>query len=140
MNIPPSGSDQCASFVGCLLIVAQGPVYAKLAADLGRNYLAAVFLAFLVATLATGLALVGLGRPQSITVTTLRGLPAWPWLGGLFGAIHVVISMQSIPVVGISVFTCSLSWGASWARRSTINSRCWGSNGDRSSGTAYWAS
>ena len=44
------------------------------------------------------------GSFRGLTTATLTGLPLWVWLGGLVGAVHVVISMQSIPVLGITLF------------------------------------
>jgi transporter family-2 protein len=92
------------AFFGGMLVAAQGPIYARLAEGLGRNYLLAVFLAFTTAALVTGLMALASGNFRGLTVGMLTGLPRWVWLGGMFGAIHVVISMQSIPALGASLF------------------------------------
>ncbi|MEZ5397846.1 MAG: DMT family transporter [Bryobacterales bacterium] len=92
------------AFIGGMLVAAQGPIYARLSEGLGRDPLLAVFLAFLTATFVTGLIAVLAGSFRSFTPVTLAALPMWVWLGGLFGAIQVVISMQSIPILGVTLF------------------------------------
>jgi transporter family-2 protein len=93
-----------AAFIGGMLVAAQGPIYARLSEGLGRDYLVAVFLAFLTATLATGVLVFATGHHRAITVAAISGLPLWAWLGGLLGATHVLISMQAIPVLGVTLF------------------------------------
>ena len=92
------------AFLGGMLVAAQGPIYARLSEGLGRNCHLAVFLAFATAALVTGAMAVVTGSFRGLTTATLTGLPLWVWLGGSFGAVHVVISMQSIPVLGITLF------------------------------------
>lgn len=92
------------AFLGGILVAAQGPIYARLAEELGRNYLLAVFLAFATAALVTGFMALVTGSFRGLSAATLSGLPIWVWLGGMFGAVHVVISMQSIPVLGVTLF------------------------------------
>lgn len=92
------------AFLGGVLVAAQGPIYARLAEGLGRNYLLAVFLAFTTAAFVTGIMALATGSFRGLTTATLTGLPLWVWLGGLFGAVQVVISMQSIPVLGVTLF------------------------------------
>ena len=82
------------AFVGGMLVAAQGPIYARLSAGLNRDYLLAVFLAFSTAAVLTGALALLSGSFRSLSVATLSHLPLWVWLGGVFGAIHVVISMQ----------------------------------------------
>lgn len=92
------------AFLGGMLVAAQGPIYARLSDSLNRDYLLAVFLAFATATAATGTLALIAGSFRNLTIAVLVSLPPWVWLGGLFGAIHVVISMQSIPVLGVTLF------------------------------------
>ncbi len=92
------------AFVGGMLVAAQGPIYARLSEGLGRDHLLAVFLAFATATFATGISALATGSFRTLSVPTLAQLPYWVWLGGLFGAVHVLISMQSIPVLGVTMF------------------------------------
>ncbi len=93
-----------SAVVGGMLVAAQGPIYAKLSGELNRDPLAAVFVAFLTATLAIGLLALVSGSWRSISATVLLGLPSWVWLGGLLGACHVMISMRAIPVTGATAF------------------------------------
>ncbi len=88
--------------IGGMLVAAQGPIYARLSEGLRGDSLAAVFLAFLSATFATGLLVLGAGNWRSMS--GLANLPPWVWLGGLLGACHVVISMHAIPRVGVGTF------------------------------------
>ncbi|MEL6465651.1 MAG: DMT family transporter [Pseudomonadota bacterium] len=92
------------AFAGGMLVAAQGPIYARLSAGLNRDYLLAVFLAFSTAAALTGALAVLSGSFRSLTMTTITHLPLWVWLGGVFGAVHVVISMQSIPALGVTLF------------------------------------
>ncbi|AML51049.1 DMT family transporter [Falsihalocynthiibacter arcticus] len=92
------------AFLGGILVAAQGPIYARLSEGLGRNYLLAVFLAFTTAAFVTGIMALATGSFRGLTTATLTGSPLWVWLGGMFGAVHVVISMQSIPVLGVTLF------------------------------------
>ena len=89
---------------GGFLVAAQGPIYARLSEGLGRDHMTAVFLAFLTATIALGILVLATGRHRTLVPGDLIRLPYWVWLGGLFGAIHVAISMQTIPVLGVSAF------------------------------------
>lgn len=92
------------AFAGGMLVAAQGPIYARLAAELNRDYLLAVFLAFATAATVTGTVAFFAGSFRNVAVGALVQLPIWVWLGGFFGAAHVVISMQSIPVLGVTLF------------------------------------
>ncbi|MCB1348204.1 MAG: DMT family transporter [Maritimibacter sp.] len=93
-----------AAFIGGMLVAAQGPIYARLSEGVGRDPLLAVFLAFATATCATGLVALLSGSFRSLVPAALAALPAWVWLGGLFGAVQVVISMRTIPILGVTVF------------------------------------
>ena len=92
------------AFIGGMLVAAQGPIYARLSQGLGRDYLLAVFLAFATAAFATGALALATGSFRNISLPALANLPPWVWLGGLFGAVHVVISMQSVPALGVTLF------------------------------------
>jgi transporter family-2 protein len=61
-------------------------------------------LACLTATIITGVLVVGLGGWRSITLASLTELPRWVWLGSLLGACQVIISMRTIPTIGVSTF------------------------------------
>lgn len=103
MNFAPLVFAGLALFGG-ILVAAQGPIYARLSDGLNRDHLLAVFLAFATAAVATGTLALIAGSFRNLTIAALGSLPHWVWLGGLFGAIHVVISMQSIPVLGATLF------------------------------------
>jgi len=92
------------AFVGGLLVAAQGPIYAKLSSSLNRDYLLAVFLAFSTAAALTGTLAFITGSFRNLSVVALSQLPPWVWLGGVFGAVHVAISMKSIPAIGVTAF------------------------------------
>lgn len=97
-----------AALVGGLLVAAQGPIYARLAAGLGGRVMLAVCLAFLLGACVTGALALASGGLRGLTAAglgrALGAVPAWVWLGGLFGACQVAISMQAIPVLGAMVF------------------------------------
>lgn len=99
------------AFVGGMLVAAQGPIYAWLSEGLGRNPILGVFLAFATATLITGLIAFATGSLRTLTVSALISLPRWVWLGGLFGAFQVVISMWTIPVLGVTFFVVAVVTG-----------------------------
>ncbi len=92
-----------AALVGGVLVAAQGPIYARLADGLDHNLLAAAFLAFLTATVFLGLIVLvsGVSLPQP---SGLARMPAWVWLGGLFGAYQVMVSMTAVPRLGVVSF------------------------------------
>lgn len=100
-----------AAFVGGVLVAAQGPIYARLAGELGGNRATAVFLAFVVGAVASGAAMLATGGQRTLTMTGIVSVPAWVWLGGVLGAVHVAISMQAIPVLGASAFLAMVVLG-----------------------------
>jgi transporter family-2 protein len=89
--------------LGGVLVAAQGPIYARLSALVGGNPLAPAFLAFATATLVLGAALLA-GQVRLPDARQLAALPWWVWLGGLFGAYQVMVSMQAVPVLGVTLF------------------------------------
>lgn len=92
-----------AAVTGGMLIAAQGPIYARMSALLGGNPLVVAFLAFALATCALGLMLLA-GQPRLPDAGQLRALPWWVWLGGLFGVYQVMVSMQAVPLLGVTLF------------------------------------
>lgn len=92
-----------AAVLGGVLIAAQGPIYARMSAALGGNPLFAAFLAFGMATLALGLALI-LRQTPAPNAGQFAQLPWWVWLGGLYGAYQVLVSMQAVPRLGVTLF------------------------------------
>ncbi len=92
-----------AAFLGGVLVAAQGPIYARLAAALAGNQAAAVFLAFVVGAAASGAVMLATGAQRALSPAAL--------LGGVLGAVHVTISMQAIPVLGASAFLAMVVLG-----------------------------
>jgi transporter family-2 protein len=92
-----------AVLIGGILVAAQGPIYARLAGGLNDNPLAAAFLAFFTAAIFLGLILLapGFERPK---LPHLARLPPWVWLGGVFGAYQVIVSMIAVPRLGVTLF------------------------------------
>lgn len=62
------------TFVGGMLVAAQGPIYARLSESLNQNYLLAVFLAFATASAVTGLLAAFAGSFRDMSVGTLLSL------------------------------------------------------------------
>ena len=80
------------------------PLQALINARLGHSTTGGLFASacsFLVGTIA--LALVLLVTRQALpSLDTVARLPAWTWLGGLFGAAFVVVATLAIPRIGAS--------------------------------------
>ena len=78
----------------------QAPTNAKLMSAVGSPVNAA-FISFAVGTLALGLAAAVMHvRPDGAAV---RGLPAWAWVGGLYGCIFVIAAAWSVPRYGAAL-------------------------------------
>ena len=78
----------------------QAPTNARLMAAVGSPVNAA-FISFTVGTLALGLAAAVLHvRPDGAAV---RGLPAWAWVGGLYGCVFVIAAAWSVPRYGAAL-------------------------------------
>lgn len=92
-----------AVVLGGVLVAAQGPIYARMAAGLSTGSLVAAFLAFATAALVLGAGLL-IGQARLPEMKQVFALPWWVWLGGLFGAYQVMISMQAVPVLGVTLF------------------------------------
>ena len=78
----------------------QAPTNARLMAAVGSPVNAA-FISFAVGTLALGLAAAVLHvRPDGAAV---RGLPAWAWVGGLYGCVFVIAAAWAVPRYGAAM-------------------------------------
>lgn len=78
----------------------QAPTNARLAAGLGSPVNAA-FVSFLVGTVALGMLATALQtRPD---MQTVRGLPTWAWIGGLYGCVFVVSAAWGVPRYGAAL-------------------------------------
>ncbi|WP_396595313.1 DMT family transporter [Brevundimonas sp. R86498] len=77
----------------------QAPTNARLATAVSSPVNAA-FVSFAVGTAALGLLALALQtRPD---VTAMRGLPAYAWVGGLYGAVFVVAAAWAVPRLGVA--------------------------------------
>ncbi|MDP3403253.1 MAG: DMT family transporter [Brevundimonas sp.] len=77
----------------------QAPTNARLATAVSGPVNAA-FVSFAVGTAALGLLAMALqSRPD---VTAMRALPAYAWVGGLYGAVFVVAAAWAVPRLGVA--------------------------------------
>lgn len=78
----------------------QAPTNARLAAGVGSPVNAA-FVSFAVGTVALGLLATALQtRPDMMSV---KSLPAWAWIGGLYGCVFVVSAAWGVPRYGAAL-------------------------------------
>ena len=83
-----------------VLVAVQAPTNAILARASGSPVVAA-FISFCVGTLAlTALVVTGSGR---LTAPELREVPWYAWVGGLYGAVFVVVAAYAAPRIGVGV-------------------------------------
>lgn len=89
-----------AVIIGGALIAAQGPIYTRMATDLGGPIQAAM-LAFALgaAALLALLAASGGTFPRRAEITSV---PIWAWFGGLIGVYVVLISILAVPRMGVA--------------------------------------
>lgn len=60
----------------------------------------------------TALVLLGLALREPIpTLAMARGVPAWSWMGGLFGAAYIALSIVLAPKIGVASFVVLLIAG-----------------------------
>ena len=89
-----------AMILGGAATALQGPTNARLAGAVGSPVNAA-FISFLVGTVALGLLALALQtRPD---VQAMKALPAWAWLGGLYGCVFVVAAAWGVPRIGVAL-------------------------------------
>lgn len=81
------------------LLAIQPPTNAVLARASGSVVLAAL-VSFAIGTVVLGAFWAATDRTS---VSSLRGVPAWAWLGGLYGAFYVAASAYAAPRLGLSV-------------------------------------
>ena len=78
----------------------QAPTNARLMGAVGSPVNAA-FISFAVGTLALGLAAAAMQvRPDT---AAMKGLPAWAWVGGLYGCVFVIAAAWSVPRYGAAM-------------------------------------
>lgn len=59
----------------------------------------AAFISFLIGTLILGVLTVRMGKPFFVT-SEIRNIPWWAWLGGVFGALNITVSVFLAPKIG----------------------------------------
>ncbi|RSB46170.1 MULTISPECIES: DMT family transporter [Brevundimonas] len=89
-----------AMILGGAATALQGPTNARLASAVGSPVNAAL-VSFFVGTVALALVAVTLqARPD---VQAMKALPAWAWLGGLYGCVFVVAAAWGVPKIGVAL-------------------------------------
>ena len=78
----------------------QAPTNARLAGGLGSPVNAA-FVSFAVGTVALGLLATALQTRQDMA--SVKSLPAWAWVGGLYGCVFVVSAAWGVPRYGAAL-------------------------------------
>ncbi|MGV8944450.1 DMT family transporter [Thermomonas sp.] len=96
------GALLVAVLIGAILPL-QGLINARLGTHIGGAVVAA-FVSFLVGTLMLGVYLLGTRTPLALQ-GSLK-LPAWVWVGGVFGAIYVACFTVLIPRIGAASMIC----------------------------------
>ncbi len=87
----------------------QAGINARLAQILGSP-IRASFVSFLVGTIALLLVALFVFKPLPST-GRLGGAPWWVWIGGLLGAVYVVVSVVSAPKIGAATLFATLVAG-----------------------------
>ncbi|WP_427791137.1 DMT family transporter [Brevundimonas diminuta] len=89
-----------AMIIGGAATALQGPTNARLATAVGSPVNAA-FVSFFVGTVALGVLAMALQtRPD---VQAMKTLPAWAWMGGLYGCVFVVAAAWGVPRIGVAL-------------------------------------
>jgi transporter family-2 protein len=91
-----------AVIVGGALIAAQGPIYSRMADQVGGP-LHAAMLAFGVGTLALLVLLLTTGSPVP-RKSEIAAVPLWMWAGGLIGVYVVLTSIVAVPRLGVASY------------------------------------
>lgn len=86
------------TLVGGIILAVQPPTNAMLARASGSVILAAL-VSFVVGTAA--IAAIWLAGDRT-SPTLLKGVPAWAWLGGLYGAFYVGAAAYAAPRLGVA--------------------------------------
>lgn len=91
-----------AVIAGGALIAAQGPIYTRMATDLGGPVQAAMLAFALGAVALLGLLLVTGGAfPRRADVALV---PVWAWFGALIGVYVVLVSVLAVPRLGVAPY------------------------------------
>jgi len=90
------------ALVAGALLAAQGPILARLAVHAGGPIQAAI--------VAFGIGLVALLAVCLLSGGTLR-MPVWVWAGGLIGTSLLVLTLYSVPRIGVTTFAAAVVCG-----------------------------
>jgi transporter family-2 protein len=89
------------AFLAGMFIAVQAPTNALLARGVGSPVNAAL-VSFIIGTLALAAVAIALGvRPGA---GTMRALPWYAWIGGLYGAVFVAVAAFAAPRMGVTYF------------------------------------
>jgi len=98
--MPPSWFSLLIVIIAGGATALQAPTNARLAAGVGSPVNAA-FVSFAVGTMALGvLAAVLHTRPD---MGSVKALPGWAWLGGLYGCVFVIAAAWGVPRLGAAL-------------------------------------
>ncbi|MFN4287828.1 MAG: DMT family transporter [Brevundimonas sp.] len=95
----PTAFAFIAVIIGGALTALQGPTNARLASATGSAVNAAL-ISFAVGTVA--LLMLAAVLQTRVDMAATRALPAYAWLGGLYGAVFVVASAYAVPKLGVA--------------------------------------
>ena len=98
--MPASAIPLLLAVLAGVLVAIQAPTNAILSKASGSPVVAA-FISFCVGTLALS-ALVAMGSGR-LTAPELREVPWYAWVGGLYGAVFVVVAAYAAPRIGVGV-------------------------------------
>jgi transporter family-2 protein len=98
-----------AAVIAGAMVAAQGPIFARMAQHAGGP-LQAAFIAF-----SLGLAVILLfnlvAASELPQASELTRAPKWVWLGGVIGALMVILSIFAIPKIGVGAFMAAVIFG-----------------------------
>jgi len=97
-----------ASLAGAL-IAAQGPIYSRMAVDVG-NPVHAGMLAFTTGAIFFFLLSVIIGAPLP-ELSAVKQVPLWVWFGGAIGVFVVLVSIFAVPQLGVASYSVALIAG-----------------------------
>ncbi|AIM16970.1 MULTISPECIES: DMT family transporter [Neobacillus] len=85
------------AFIGGIAVAIQGQINGGLGKKAG--VLEAAFISFGIGTLALFFTVIFFGKGNLFVVTTV---PKWQLIGGLLGAIYVIVAVFSVPKIGVA--------------------------------------
>jgi len=91
------------AFAAGAVLAVQAAVNARLGEKLGNASLAALA-SFVIGLIGLVLYLLVIRTPLPASATLLR-VPLWAWTGGLLGALYVVVTIVSVPKIGVGTLT-----------------------------------